>query len=116
MGRQLAKESPVEAEYVMPMPDSGRSAALGYAKESKIPFEEGIVPNRFVGRTFILPQQNEPDLDDLPAEVREAITVTPVDLLSGALAITLRDTTLRDGRLFFGALGGAAAAESRLAH
>jgi amidophosphoribosyltransferase len=57
LGRQLAKESPVIADYVMPMPDSGRSAALGFAQQSGIPFEEGIVPNRFVGRTFILPNQ-----------------------------------------------------------
>jgi amidophosphoribosyltransferase len=57
MGRELARQSPVPADFIMPMPDSGRSAALGYAKESAIPFEEGIVPNRFVGRTFILPGQ-----------------------------------------------------------
>jgi amidophosphoribosyltransferase len=57
MGRQLAREAPVQADFVMPMPDSGRSAALGFAKESGITFEEGIVPNRFVGRTFILPGQ-----------------------------------------------------------
>lgn len=57
MGRQLARESGVDADCVMPMPDSGRSAALGYARESKLPFEEGIVPNRFVGRTFIMPSQ-----------------------------------------------------------
>ena len=57
MGRQLARESRVDADCVIPMPDSGRSAALGFAKESGIPFEEGIVPNRFVGRTFILPDQ-----------------------------------------------------------
>lgn len=61
LGRELAKESPVEADFVMPMPDSGRSAALGFAKESGIPFEEGIVPNRFVGRTFILPNQSQRD-------------------------------------------------------
>jgi amidophosphoribosyltransferase len=62
LGRQLAREAPVDADFVLPMPDSGRSAALGFAKESKIPFEEGIVPNRFVGRTFILPQQKQRDL------------------------------------------------------
>jgi len=45
----------------MPMPDSGRSAALGFAKQSGLPFEEGIVPNRFVGRTFILPDQTARD-------------------------------------------------------
>jgi amidophosphoribosyltransferase len=62
LGRQLAREAPVKADFVLPMPDSGRSAALGFAKESGIPFEEGIVPNRFVGRTFILPQQKQRDI------------------------------------------------------
>jgi amidophosphoribosyltransferase len=57
MGRQLARESNVDADCVIPMPDSGRSAALGFAKESGLVFEEGIVPNRFVGRTFIMPSQ-----------------------------------------------------------
>jgi amidophosphoribosyltransferase len=57
LGRQLARESNVPADCVIPMPDSGRSAALGYAKESGLSFEEGIVPNRFVGRTFIMPNQ-----------------------------------------------------------
>ena len=55
-GRVLAQESGVDADYVMPMPDSGRSAALGYSKESKIQFEEGIVPNRSCRLlTFICP-------------------------------------------------------------
>jgi amidophosphoribosyltransferase len=62
MGRQLAREAPVDADFVMPIPDSGRSAALGYAKESGIPFEEGIVPNRYVGRSFIQPSQHMRDL------------------------------------------------------
>ena len=61
LGRQLARESGVEADIVIPMPDSGRSAALGFAKQSGISFEEGIVPNRFVGRTFILPDQDSRD-------------------------------------------------------
>jgi amidophosphoribosyltransferase len=61
MGRQLARESAVPADVVIPMPDSGRSAALGFAKESGLVFEEGIVPNRFVGRTFILPSQKDRD-------------------------------------------------------
>ena len=58
-GAQIAKEAPVDADYVMPMPDSGRSAANGYAYESNIPYREGIVPNRYVGRTFIKPTQEE---------------------------------------------------------
>lgn len=64
LGRELARESMTDAsghrlqvDCVIPMPDSGRSAALGFAKQSGLPFEEGIVPNRFVGRTFILPDQ-----------------------------------------------------------
>ncbi len=59
MGAKLAEEAPVEADYVMPMPDSGRSAANGYAQASGIPYREGIVPNRYVGRTFIKPTQHE---------------------------------------------------------
>jgi amidophosphoribosyltransferase len=61
MGRQLAREHPADADAVIPMPDSGRSAALGFSKQSGLMFEEGIVPNRFVGRTFILPDQRARD-------------------------------------------------------
>ena len=59
LGEQLARELPVEADYVIPMPDSGRSAALGYARSSLIPYREGIVPNRYVGRTFIKPTEGQ---------------------------------------------------------
>jgi len=59
MGEKLALEAPVDADWVMPMPDSGRSAANGYARVSGIPYREGIVPNRYVGRTFIKPSQTE---------------------------------------------------------
>lgn len=61
MGQQLARETGVDADCVVAMPDSGRSAALGYARQSGLPLEEGIVPNRFVGRTFILPDQSQRD-------------------------------------------------------
>lgn len=57
LGETLARESPVSADYVVPMPDSGRSAAIGFARASGIPFREAIVPNRYVGRTFIRPTQ-----------------------------------------------------------
>ena len=60
-GEKLAEESPVEADCVIPMPDSGRSASLGYARKSGIPYREGIVPNRYVGRTFIKPTQSQRD-------------------------------------------------------
>lgn len=54
-GKQLAKEQPVEADMVLPVPDSGVPAALGYAEESGIPFEMGLIRNHYVGRTFIEP-------------------------------------------------------------
>lgn len=58
MGFNLAKESPVEADVVVPVPDGGTPAALGYSQESGIPFEYGIVRNHYVGRTFIEPSQS----------------------------------------------------------
>lgn len=57
LGERLARESPVRADYIVPMPDSGRSAAIGFARASGVPFREAIVPNRYVGRTFIRPTQ-----------------------------------------------------------
>ncbi|MFA7414793.1 MAG: amidophosphoribosyltransferase [Rhizobium sp.] len=57
MGQNLAKESPVEADVVVPVPDGGTPAAIGYAQESGIPFELGIIRNHYVGRTFIEPTQ-----------------------------------------------------------
>lgn len=58
-GEALAAEAPADADLVMPMPDSGRSAANGFARASGLPYREGIVPNRYVGRTFIKPTQGE---------------------------------------------------------
>src|SRR5689334_15706191 len=57
MGRRLAREYPVEADLVMPVPESGTPAAAGYAEESGIPFGQGFVKNAYVGRTFIQPIQ-----------------------------------------------------------
>ncbi len=57
-GRQLAFESPVLADLVIPVPDSGVPSAIGYAEQSKIPFELGIIRNHYVGRTFIEPEQS----------------------------------------------------------
>jgi amidophosphoribosyltransferase len=58
LGIELAKESPVSADVVIPVPDSGTSAALGYSKGSGIPYEYGLIRNHYVGRTFIEPEQN----------------------------------------------------------
>jgi amidophosphoribosyltransferase len=62
MGRELAKELPVDADIVVPVPDSGVASALGYAQESGIPFEMAIMRNHYVGRTFIEPTQEIRDL------------------------------------------------------
>ena len=61
-GVQLAKEHPVEADFVVPVPDSGFSAALGYSQESGVPLEMGIIRNHYVGRTFIQPAQDSRDM------------------------------------------------------
>ena len=57
IGLRLAKESPANADVVVPVPDSGRTHALGYARGTGIPFAEGLMKNRYVGRTFIMPSQ-----------------------------------------------------------
>jgi amidophosphoribosyltransferase len=57
MGAQLAREHPVDADIVIGVPDSATAAAVGFARESGIPFTEGLVKNRYVGRTFIMPDQ-----------------------------------------------------------
>jgi amidophosphoribosyltransferase len=58
LGRALAKEYPVEADVVIPVPDSGTAAAIGYARESGIPYDQGLIRSHYVGRTFIEPQQS----------------------------------------------------------
>ncbi|HMN69560.1 MAG TPA: amidophosphoribosyltransferase, partial [Bdellovibrionales bacterium] len=58
MGEMLASENVVEADMVVPVPDSGVPAAIGYARKSGLPFELGIIRNRYIGRTFIQPSQS----------------------------------------------------------
>lgn len=89
LGMQLAREAPVKADYVMPMPDSGRSAALGFARESKIEFNEGIVPNRFVGRTFILPNQGQRD-----RAVSMKLNIIP-DVVKDRSVVIVEDSVVR---------------------
>jgi amidophosphoribosyltransferase len=57
MGERLAEEAPVAADLVLPIPDSGTPAAIGFARATGIPFSEGLIKNRYVGRTFIQPEQ-----------------------------------------------------------
>ncbi len=89
MGRQLAIEGPVDADIVIPIPDSGRSAALGYSKQSGIPFEEGIVPNRYIGRSFIQPSQQ---LRDLAVQMK--LIVIP-EVVRGKRVIVVEDSIVR---------------------
>jgi len=57
MGERLAEEAPADADLVLPIPDSGTPAAIGFARATGIPFSEGLIKNRYVGRTFIQPEQ-----------------------------------------------------------
>jgi amidophosphoribosyltransferase len=62
LGKQLARENKIDADLVISVPDSGTASALGYAEESGLPFEEGLMKNRYVGRTFIQPTQQMREL------------------------------------------------------
>jgi amidophosphoribosyltransferase len=89
MGRQLARESSVPADLVVPVPDSGVTAALGYAAESGIPFNLGLIRNHYVGRTFIQPEQRVRDFG-----VR--MKLNPVrSLLEGKRVILIDDSIIR---------------------
>jgi amidophosphoribosyltransferase len=88
-GRRLAQEAPVEADLVMPFPDSGIYAALGYSEASGIPFEMGMIRNHYVGRTFIQPTQNMRDFG-----VR--VKLNPVkELLRGKDIVIIEDSIIR---------------------
>ena len=63
MGQILARECPIDADFVMPFPDSGNYAAIGYSQESGIPLEFGVIRNHYVGRTFIQPTQSMRDFN-----------------------------------------------------
>jgi len=89
LGEQLAKEFPVKADFVVPVPDSGYSAALGYAQESGIPLEMGIIRNHYVGRTFIQPAQDGRDL-----AVRVKFNLLK-DVLRGKRIVIVDDSIVR---------------------
>lgn len=94
LGEALARESPPPAgdasvDFVVPMPDSGRSAALGYARASGIPYREAIVPNRYVGRTFIKPTQQS-----RVAAVRLKLNIIS-DLVRGKRLVIVDDSIVR---------------------
>jgi len=89
LGESLAKTHPVKADYVVPVPDSGRSFALGYARASGIPYEEGLMKNRYIFRTFIMPEQ----------ELREKAVrskLNPVkQIISGKKIVLVDDSIVR---------------------
>jgi len=89
LGRQLAKEYRVPADIVLPVPDSGIPAARGYAEEAGLPFEEGLMKNRYIGRTFIQPDQRMRDLG-----VR--LKLNPIrEVLAGRRVILIDDSLVR---------------------
>ena len=89
LGRRLAREHPADADIVIPVPDSGNSAALGYSLESGIPFEFGVMRNHYVGRTFIQPQQRT-------REFQARVKFNPVSTaLKGKRVVVVDDSIVR---------------------
>jgi amidophosphoribosyltransferase len=89
MGRQLAREHPVPADVVIPVPDSGNCAALGFSEESKIPFEMAFVRNHYVGRSFLQPSQLIRDFD-----VRVKLNLI-AELVRGKRVVVVDDSIVR---------------------
>jgi amidophosphoribosyltransferase len=89
MGRQLALESPADADIVVPVPDSGVTAALGYADQAELPFRFGLIRNHYVGRTFIEPEQRVRDFG-------VKLKLNPVrSILSGKRVVLIDDSIVR---------------------
>ncbi len=89
MGEELAKEHPVEADIVVPVPDSGIPAAIGYSRESDIPFMEGMTKSRYIHRTFIQPDQRM-------RELGVAMKLSPiVENIEGKRIILVDDSIVR---------------------
>jgi amidophosphoribosyltransferase len=89
MGRQLAREAPVQADLVVPVPDSGNTAAIGYSAESGIPFRLGLIRNHYIGRTFIEPRQSVRDFG-------VKLKLNPVhSLLDGKRVVLVDDSIVR---------------------
>jgi amidophosphoribosyltransferase len=89
MGAELAREYPVDADMVIGVPDSATAAAVGYSQESEIPYGEGLIKNRYVGRTFILPNQRLRDLG-----VRTKLNPLP-ELIRGKRIVVVDDSVVR---------------------
>lgn len=89
LGQQLARECPARGDLVMPIPDSGNYAALGYAEKARKPFEYGLIRNHYVGRTFIQPTQFVRDF-------RVRVKLNPIrDVLKGKRIVIIEDSIVR---------------------
>jgi amidophosphoribosyltransferase len=89
MGMELAREHPVKADIVVPVPDSGVTAALGFAEESQVPLELGLIRNHYIGRTFIQPKQSIRDFG-----VRIKLNANPA-VLWGKRIVVVDDSIVR---------------------
>jgi amidophosphoribosyltransferase len=107
MGRRLAVEHPVEADVVIPVPDSGVAAAIGYARESGVPYDQGLMRSHYMGRTFIEPSQH----------IRHfgvKLKLSPVrEVLTGKRVVVVDDSIVRGttSRKIVGMIRGAGARE-----
>jgi amidophosphoribosyltransferase len=88
MGERLAAEAPVDADLVLPIPDSGTPAAIGFSRASGIPFSEGLIKNRYVGRTFIQPEQGM-------REQGIRMKFNPLAEVAGRRVVAVDDTIVR---------------------
>jgi amidophosphoribosyltransferase len=88
MGERLAAEAPAEADLVMPIPDSGTPAAIGFARASGIPFSEGLIKNRYIGRTFIQP-------DNALRQQGIKLKFNPLDEVAGQRVVVVDDSIVR---------------------
>ncbi|MBI2816405.1 MAG: amidophosphoribosyltransferase [Acidobacteria bacterium] len=89
LGRRLAREAPADADLVVPVPDSGVAAAIGYAAESGLPFKFGLIRNHYIGRTFIEPEQN---IRDFGVKLK----LNPVrSILEGQRVVLVDDSIVR---------------------
>ncbi len=89
MGRELAKESPADGDVVIAVPDSGRAAAIGFSYESGIPYAEGLIKNRYIGRTFITPGQSN-------RKLKVKLKLSPVrEVVEGKKVILVDDSIVR---------------------
>ena len=88
LGEQLAREAPAEAEIVVPVPDSGMGAAIGYSRQSGLPFDYGLLKNPYAGRSFIAPSQEA-------RELKVRLKLSPTSAVRGKRVVLVDDSIVR---------------------